>query len=108
MELGKLGGIIPGRRSCFDLLTLIEAEYDVSLSFWLDIASVTEGVYEYWVYANGSGDVFDIVHTRGGVSRARVSEANEGCIYPAIWAVLLKLESELSKVKKRRSESALP
>jgi hypothetical protein len=100
MQLNRLQGLRPTAKNCYDLLTLIEASYDCSLKFWLSIESPKEGLHEYWLYTSGSGDIFDRLGPTGGLAHSRVSEAWQGSIYPALWANLLDLESQFSKVMK--------
>lgn len=93
MKLDRLEGIVPTRRSCFDLLQLLETEYACSITFWIRASEPPGGVLGWWIFANGSGDIWDRDNMAGFTGSALISEMHSGSIYPAIWAALLQLES---------------
>jgi len=100
MKLGHLEGIVPTRRSCFDLLCLLETEYACTITFWIKASSPPAGEVGWWVFANGSGDIWDAAHMAGFTASARVSEMHAGSLYPAIWAALLQLESRFKEASR--------
>lgn len=97
MKLGNLQGIIPTRRSCFDLLCLLETEYACTITFWIKPSQPPGGELVWTLFANGSGDVWDTLHMAGFTAAARISEMHSGSLYPAVWAALLQLESRFEQ-----------
>ena len=97
MKLGNLEGIVPNRRACFDLLILIEQEYNCSLKMWLDANNPRGGEIGWTVYCAGSGGIWDNADLDCYVGKARVLDADGGNIYRAIWSCLLSLESCLHR-----------
>lgn len=93
MKLGNLEGIVPNRRACFDLLVLIESEYNCSIKLWLDANNPRGGEIGWTIYACGSGGIWDRHDLDCIVGKARVLDADGGDIYRAIWACLRQLES---------------
>lgn len=78
---------------CYMFLMHLEEHYDVSIKFWLSVEMPpTQGV-QIWLYATGSGDIFDHMASGKGMARALVIQAQNGSVYPALWAVLTELES---------------
>lgn len=99
MKLNQLEGILPNRRSCFDLLNLLETEYACTISFWISVSEPPGGLLGWRVYANGSGDIWDQLDPAGFTASALISEMHGGVIYPAIWATLLQLASRMQQAR---------
>ncbi len=108
MKLSALEGIIPNRRACFDLLVLLENEYNVSLNMWLDANNPRGGEIGWTVYVVGSGHIYDLDSATGILGEARVLDADGGNIYRAIWSALRSLESKLHRAVQVASSPALP
>lgn len=98
MRLTHLGGIVPNRRACFDLLILIENEYNCSIKLWLDANNPRGGEIGWSVYACGSGGIWDHPDVDCLVGRARVLDAENGDLYRAVWACLVQLADRFAKV----------
>jgi len=98
MQLGRLEGIVPNRRACFDLLVLLENEYNCSIKLWLDANNPRGGEIGWTIYAAGSGFIWDHSDLDCYVGRSRVLDANDGNIYPALWSCLLQLHDKMKRV----------
>lgn len=108
MLLTKLEGIVPNRRACFDLLCLLENEYNCSIKLWLDANNPRGGEIGWTVYAAGSGFVWDHSDLDCYVGRSRVLDSDGGNVYPAIWSCLRQLADKLGKMDMSRLDSAHP
>jgi len=100
MKLGNLQGIIPTRRTCFDLLCLLETEYACTITFWIKPSQPPGAELVWTLFANGSGDIWDASYMAGFTATARISEMHAGSLYPAIWAALLQLESRFKEANR--------
>ena len=108
MKLGHLEHIVPNRQACFDLLDLVESEYNVSIKFWLDANNTRGGEIGWSVYCVGSGGIWDYLDGAGTVGKARILDADGGNIYPAIWSALLQLESHFHRMKIADTRMTVP
>lgn len=91
----KLASLPAEANKVHKLITWLEEAFDVSLSFWLSFEKYGSGPCVFWVYAAGSGAVFDHPNFAGLVHRARVVESMENALSSAVWTLLLQLESEM-------------
>jgi len=86
-------GVVPTAQRCFELIEFIEREYTCRLAWWLTIRSDGEKNVKLTIFCSGSGNVFDAIPDAFGCTRAPVLQAQNGNIYPALWACLTQLES---------------
>ena len=105
MKLDKLDGIIPSRSTCFDLLCLLENEYNCSLKLWLDCNNPRGGEIGWTVYCAGSGAVWDHDDIEHFVAKARVLDAQNGNLYAAVWSCLIQLESKFRRLARDLEEN---
>lgn len=98
MKLDRLDGIIPSRQACFDLMCLLENEYNCSLKLWLDANNPRGGEIGWRVYCAGSGFVWDHDDLEHFVANALVLDAEGGSLYHAVWTCLRQLESRLKRI----------
>lgn len=91
-------GAIATRKSVHEYLTEMENHYDCSIKFWISIEKPPDKEVSVYVYASGSGAVFDRLKSDRGVVHSRVLDAQQGSIYPALRACLLQLEFEFAGV----------
>lgn len=97
MELRKLEGIVPTRITCYQLVELLETEYAISITFWLTVSNPPGGEVHWRLFANGSGDLWDHIYMAGYTASARVSDMHQGSIYPALWATLVDMATQLGR-----------
>lgn len=93
---------------CYALLLSIEDEYHVSIRFWIDLRKPVNGSVECWMYASGSGAIFDSMPNRDGVCASRILQTQNGNIYPALWTALSQLEFNFHKAGHGREVKPLP
>jgi hypothetical protein len=89
---------------CYALLTWLEEAFDCSINFWLSVEKYGSGPPVFWLYAAGSGNVFDHPNFAGLVHRSRVLEAMDGSCFAALWQILIQLEAEFAALQVPRIE----
>jgi hypothetical protein len=98
MKLSQLEGIIPNRTACFELMCLLENEYNCTLKLWLDANNPRGGEIGWYVYCAGTGSVFDHDDVSHFIAKSRVLDAHNGSLYSAVWSCLLQLESKFRRI----------
>jgi len=98
MDLDNLSRVIPSRLTCYELIRLIEAQYECCIKFWLSIEKPPNSEVRTRVHLTGSGLVFDLVYSDNGPPTALVLESQGGNLYAALWSVLIQLEAQFRRV----------
>jgi len=99
-----LDGMVPSAIKVYAFLRWLEEAYDVSITFWLQIEKYGSNPPTFWVYAAGSGRLYDDPFFAGRVHRSPILEAQAGSIHPALWAILRQLEKEFSMLQRPKTD----
>jgi hypothetical protein len=94
----NLAQVVASAGKCHEFLTWLEEAYDVSIGFWISLESYGSGPPVFWLYAGGSGAVFDHPRYAGLVHRSRVLESLENSLSESCWQILMQLDAEMSAI----------
>jgi hypothetical protein len=82
-----------------DYVIRVENAYGVSLKFWIKFKPGAGGRSDLFVYAAGSGSIFDLLPDAMGVSYAEVMEDEENNLGEALYYAVLHLEQRFNKIR---------
>lgn len=88
--------VVPTQFRCIAYLQWVEQAFDVSLKFWIQIDRPSGSYKPIALYCAGSGEIFDLLSPREGVVKSPILTADNGSVYPAMWACLTVLENALT------------
>lgn len=108
MELSLLKELLPTHDTCYDYLVQVEEHYNVNFDFFLRIRKTPKGYVSYILFCVGSGLIFDRMPDHLGTVSAYVFKADDGSIYPAMWANITHMAANFEACLKEDPPALLP
>lgn len=89
--------IVPSYGAAYRRIMKLEADYEVNLKLWVSCNEEPNGPGYFEIHLAGGGDLFDIIPSQFGTTRARVIAAFDDPFASALWHCLDCLESTLQR-----------